>query len=222
MAQKLIKFISTEEFRKILKAEKDNSRKLAYVLGFGSGLRISEIAGLREEICPECSGKLKDIYTIGEFNKKEKKKECINCKKVWSSTECKRSKDVWKIPPIGAEQVNLQTNQIKVFGKGSKERITVINPLFPIREHMLKLLPLGIPRTTLQRRFRLLTEKVLKRKLNFHVLRHGFANHFLNERNPPIPMPMVQGFGGWARLDTVGIYARANPQQAVNKVWEGF
>ena len=219
---KLIKFISTEEFRKILKVEKNKKYMLSYILAFGSGLRISEIAGLREEICPECSGKLKDTFTIGEFNKKGKKKVCIDCKKIWPSIKCKRSKDVWKIPPLEAEQVNLQTNQIKVFGKGQKERITVINPLFPIREHMLKMLPLGIPRTTLQRRFRILTERVLKRKLNFHVLRHGFANHFLNERDPPIPMPMVQGFGGWARLDTVGIYARANPQQAVNKVWEGF
>lgn len=220
---KLIKFISTEEFRKILKAEKNKKYMLAYILAFGSGLRISEIAGLREEICPECRGELKDNFILNEITKKKiKKKECLGCGKFWDSTKCKRSKDVWKINPLEPEQINLQTNQIKVFGKGGKERITVINPVFPIRQHMLKMLPLGIPRTTLQRRFRILALKVLKRKLNFHVLRHGFANHFLNERDPPIPMPMVQGFGGWARLDTVGIYAKANPQQAVNKVWEGF
>jgi len=219
---KLIKFISTEEFRKVLKAEKEKKYMLAYILAFGSGLRISEIVGLREEICPECNGELRDTFFINQFNKKEKKEECLDCKKLWTSTKCKRSKDVWKISPLEPEQVNIQTNQIKVLGKGGKERITVINPLFPIREHMLRMLPLKIPRTTLQRRFRILTSKVLKRKLNFHVLRHGFANHFLNERKPPIPMPMVQGFGGWARLDTVGIYARANPQQAVEKVWEGF
>lgn len=195
---------------------------LAYILAFGSGLRISEIAGLREEICPECNGRLKNTFAVDSFNKKIKKKECVDCKKIWDSIKCKRSKDVWKIKPIEAEQINLKTNQIRVFGKGGKERITVVNPLFPIREHMLKLLPLGIPRTTLQRRFRILTLKVLKRKLNFHILRHGFANHFLNERDPPLPMPMVQGFGGWARLDTVGIYAKANPLAAVNKVWEGF
>ncbi len=119
---KLIKFISTEEFRKILKVEKNKKYMLSYILAFGSGLRISEIAGLREEICPECSGKLKDTFTIGEFNKKGKKKVCIDCKKIWPSIKCKRSKDVWKIPPLEAEQVNLQTNQIKVFGKGEKER----------------------------------------------------------------------------------------------------
>jgi len=97
---------------------------------------------LREEICPECAGKLKDTFSINQFNKKEKKKECIDCEKIWDSIKCKRSKDVWKISPLEPEQVNLQTNQIKVLGKGGKERITVINPLFPIREHMIKMLPL--------------------------------------------------------------------------------
>jgi len=62
--------------------------------------------------------------------------------------------------------------------------------------------------------------RTLGRELNFHTLRHGFANHMLNERG--LSMPMVQGFGGWERLDTVGIYAKANPEQAINKVWEGF
>jgi len=175
--KKLIRFISTEEFRKILKAEKDNSRKLAYVLGFGSGLRISEIVGP----APNSNQSIK---------------------------------------PLEAHQINLQTKQIKVFGKGGKERITVINPMFPIRESMLKLLPLKIERRTLQNRFKNLCKKTLGKPLNFHTLRHGFANHMINERE--MPLPMVQGFGGWARLDTVGIYAVANPVQAINKVWEGF
>jgi len=173
----LIRFISTEEFKKVLRVEKDNRFKLAYVLAFGSGLRISEIVG--------SDGRSKN-----------------------------------DIKPLTQEQVDLQTKQIRVFGKGGKERITVINPMFPIREHMLKLLPLSIPRTTLQRRFRVLCKKVLGRSLNFHTLRHGFANHLINERN--LPMPMVQGFGGWARLDTMGIYAKANPTQAIKEVWKGF
>jgi len=174
---KLIKFISTEDFQKVLAAEKDKSRKLAYVLGFGSGLRISEIVGPAENSNQD-------------------------------------------IKPIEAHQIDLKTNQIKVLGKGGKERITVVNPMFPIKESMLKLLPLKIERRTLQNRFKNLCQKVLGKPLNFHTTRHGFANHMINERN--LPMPMVQGFGGWARLDTVGIYAVANPVQAINKVWEGF
>jgi len=175
--KKLIKFISTDEFRKILKAEKDNARKLAYVLAFGSGLRISEIVGP----APNSNQEIK---------------------------------------PLEAHQVDLNTKQIKVFGKGGKERITVINPMFPIRESMLNMLPLKIERRTLQNRFKNLCKKVLGKPLNFHTLRHGFANHMINERE--MPLPMVQGFGGWARLDTVGIYAVANPVAAINKVWEGF
>lgn len=174
---KLIKFISTEEFRKLLKAEKDNRFKLVYVLAFGSGLRISEIVGPAENSNQE-------------------------------------------IRPIEAHQINLETRQIKVLGKGGKERITVINPLFPIRENMLNLLPFKINRRTLQNRFKKLCNKILGKPLNFHTLRHGFANHMLNERG--LPMPMVQGLGGWARLDTVGIYAKSNPVQAIEKVWEGF
>lgn len=177
MSKKLIKFISTEDFRKVLKAETDNSRKLAYVLAFGSGLRISEIVGPSENSNQD-------------------------------------------IKPLEAHQIDLNTKQIRVLGKGGKERITVINPIFPIRDSMLKLLPLKIERRTLQNRFKNLCKKTLGKPLNFHTLRHGFANHMLNERG--LPMPMVQGFGGWARLDTVGIYAKANPLQAIEKVWEGF
>jgi len=45
MAQKLVRFIEISDFKKVLSAEKDRKFKLAYVLGFGSGLRISEIVG---------------------------------------------------------------------------------------------------------------------------------------------------------------------------------
>lgn len=174
---KLIRFIDTKEFRKILKAEKKNDYKLAYVLAFGSGLRMSEILG--------------------------------------PATNSNQ-----KIKPLTKDKINIEIKQIRVFGKGGKERITVINPLFPIREHMLKLLPLKINRRTMQHHIKNLGIKVLGRPITFHTLRHGFGNHMANERE--IPLPMLQGFGGWARLDTVGIYAKANPTAAVNKVWEGF
>jgi site-specific recombinase XerC len=177
MSKKLVRFISTEEFRKILNKEKDKKYKLAYVLAFGSGLRISEIVGPASNSNQEIKALTKD-------------------------------------------KVDLHSRQIRVLGKGGKERITVINPLFPLKENMLSMLPLQINRRTLQIRFKKLCNKVLGKPLNFHTLRHGFANHMLNERG--LPMPMVQGFGGWARLDTVGIYAKANPEQAINKVWEGF
>jgi len=175
--KRLVGFPTVEEFRAILKAEKRNNYKLAYVLGFGSGLRLSEIVGP----APNSNQDIK---------------------------------------PLMPEQVNLNNKQIKVFGKGGKERITTINPLFPLRESMIKLLPLHIERRTIQKAFGRTTERVLKRKLHFHSLRHGFGNHMVNDRG--LPLPMVQGFLGHSRLDTTGIYTKANPVQAINKVWEGF
>jgi len=52
MAQKLIKYIEIDDFKKVLAAEKDKKFKLAYALAFGSGLRISEIVGYGEKIKP--------------------------------------------------------------------------------------------------------------------------------------------------------------------------
>ena len=172
---KLIRYIELEEFKKVLKAEKDKDFKLAYVLGFGSGLRISEIVGPAKNSNQE-------------------------------------------IKPLSRSQVNLKSRQIKVLGKGGKERIANTSPW--LNESNVKLLPIDINRRTLQIRFKKLTEKVLGRSLNFHTLRHGWANWLINDQE--IPLPMVQALGGWARLDTVGIYAKANPKKAITKVWEKF
>lgn len=46
---KLIEYIKEEEFEKILHAEKKKNFKLAYLLAFGSGLRISEIIGYKRK-----------------------------------------------------------------------------------------------------------------------------------------------------------------------------
>ena len=175
MAQKLIRYIGIEEFKKVLKAEKDRKFKLAYVLGFGSGLRISEIVG-----------------------------------------PAKNSNQ--QIKPLTKEQVNLLTHQIKVFGKGSKERITCTSPW--LNENNINLLPLKINRRTLQDRFKKRCKKTLGKDLNFHTLRHGFANYMANEKN--VPLPLLQQLGGWSRLDTLGVYTKANPVKAVSAAWESF
>jgi integrase/recombinase XerD len=44
---KLVTYIKEEEFSKVLKAEKKREFKLAYLLAYGSGLRISEIIGYK-------------------------------------------------------------------------------------------------------------------------------------------------------------------------------
>lgn len=175
MMARLIKYLDLDEFKKLLKAEKDRRYKLAYVLAFGSGLRISEILGPA----------------------KNSNKE---------------------IKPLTASQVDLGKRQIKIFGKGGKERIATTSPW--LKESHLSMLPLNINRRTCQYHFTQHCRRVLKKELNFHMLRHGWANWMINILN--VPLPVVQTLGGWSRLDTVGIYAKANPVRAVARVWEEF
>lgn len=173
---KLITFLTLEEVQRLLKAEKRKEYRLAIALGFGSGLRISEIIG----------GKRKDATTI---------------------------------PPLTFERVDLKEHQIRIIqGKGRKDRITVTSPW--LNETALKLLPLKMPKRTLQHNFSRLTEKVLGKKCHFHQLRHGFGNYMVNERN--VPLPMVQQMMGHSRVDTTGIYTKANPKQAIATAWEAF
>jgi len=177
MAQKLIKYLTIEEFKKILSKAKDKETKLALSLGFGSGLRISEVVGLKDK------------------------------------------EGGWIVPPLQSDNIDLEKHQVRIVsGKGSKDRISVTSPW--LNETNIKLLPLNIPRRTLQYRIEVLALKHLKKKISFHTLRHGFGNYMVNEKN--VPLPMVQQLMGHSRIDTTGIYTKANPVQATNTAWEAF
>lgn len=176
MPSKLIKYLTVDDFEKIFKTEKKAKYKLVYLLGFFSGLRISEIIG----------------YKI---------------------------KGQWKIKPLMPEQIDLQAHQIKVIGgKGLKDRITVTPK--QLKEEHLKFLPLDIPRRTLQQHFSKLAFRVLGKKMSFHTLRHGFGNYQVNEKN--LPLPMLQSLMGHSRIDTTGVYVKANPKQAIDRAWDNF
>lgn len=177
MATKLIKYLTIEDFEKIFKAEKKRQFKLCYLLGFFSGLRISEIVGL------------------------------------------KKADGTWKIKPLTSAQIDLKAHSIKIIGgKGLKDRVSVV-PKQLTEEH-LKLLPLNIPRRTLQDHFTKLALRVLNKKMSFHTLRHGFGNYQANEKN--LPLPMLQQLMGHARIDTTGVYTKANPVQAINRAFDNF
>jgi len=47
--RKRIVYIDFNEFKKMYSATKDKKLKLAMLLGFGSGLRISEVVGYKRE-----------------------------------------------------------------------------------------------------------------------------------------------------------------------------
>jgi len=82
---------------------------------------------------------------------------------------------------------------------------------------MLNLLPIKIPRRTVQYRFTQLSKKILGKRMSFHTLRHGFGNYQANVLN--VPLPIVQQMMGHSRLDTTGIYTKANPEHAIATSW---
>ena len=217
MAQKLVRYIEMEEFKKILLAEKDKKFKLAYVLGMGSGLRISEVVGLENEISRCCDSELEE--TKKQINEKKRKIWiCSKCKKELELKDIKRGEG-YKINPIKTENIDIEKHQIRILeAKRGKERITVTSPW--LNKTNIELLPLDIPRRTLQGRFERLSKKVLGKKLNFHTLRHGFGNYMVNVNNEPIPI--VQGMLGHSDISTTGIYTKSNPEQAVKTAWEAF
>ncbi len=176
MAQKLIKFLTLEEVKKLIAKAKKPELKMAIALGFGSGLRISEVVGIQK-------------------------------------------KDGQDIPALDKEQVDLETHQIRVIqGKGKKDRVTVTSPW--LNKTNIQKLPLSIPKRTLQDQFSKLCERVLGKKAHFHQLRHGFGNYMVNDKN--VPITQVQALMGHSRVDTTGVYARANPVQAVASAWGAF
>jgi len=124
-----------------------------------------------------------------------------------------------EIPPLTKDRVDLEKHSIRIIqGKGKKDRITVASKW--LNKTNIELLPLKIPRRTLQGRFTNLCKKVLGKKLSFHKLRHGFGNYMSNEKK--VPLPMVQQMMGHSRLSTTGIYTVSNPVNTIKTAWESF
>lgn len=192
MGQKRIDYISFEEYKKIRKACNDLEMRFCIDLGFGSGLRISEIIG----------------YQRIKKRKKDKQTGQIN----WLE-------DKTFIPKLTKEMIDLKSHQIRLEeGKGGKWRSTVTSPI--ITDKMIEMLPIQLPRRTVQYRFQQLCKRVLGKKMSFHTLRHGFGNYQANVLG--VPLPIVQQMMGHSRLDTTGIYTRANPEQAIAASWKAM
>jgi integrase len=187
-----IEFISFEEFQKLHKACKNKELRLAMLLGFGSGLRISEIIG---------------------FQRKFKQRTDKETKKL------KLIPDNSFIPPLTADKVDLEKHQIRIDdAKGGKWRVTITSPA--LKPEHLKLLPIKTPRRTLQNQFKSLAKKVLNKNISFHILRHGFGNHMVNDLK--LPLPMVQQYMGHSSIAVTGIYSKANPEHAINEAWKAM
>ena len=176
--KKLPRIISQEEFEKLFVAvdkvkyvTKRNRKqyKIAMLLGFEAGMRISEIVGWKD-----------------------------------------------KVPAL--TKLNVEEAGIRIIsGKGSKDRI-VPRPK-RLNESIKRMLPLKIKRRALQHFTTRLGREVLNKEISFHTLRAGFATHLINQGRP---LHEVQMLMGHSRMDTTGIYLRANPKDAVEGARDVF
>ena len=181
--RKLPNIIIQEEFEKLhdyvygLEQREKKSKKklqfrkyrLAMLLAFESGLRISEIIGYQSHI-----------------------------------------------PPLSNLCVEASSLRV-VSGKGGKDRI-VPRPK-RMNTNALKLLPIQLHRRTLQHFITTIGQKVLKKHITFHSLRHGFGSHLAGEGRP---LHEIQLLMGHARLDTTGIYLHANTKKAIDGARDVF
>ena len=183
---KRIEYLTPDEFSKLLKANNDKDLEVAMILGFGSGLRISEIIGYKR-------------------------------KYKWKNKQ--RHEDNSEIPKLTSDKIDLEKRQIRIDqAKGGKWRIAPTSPL--LKPKHLTRMPLKLDRRTLQNRFYRLSDKVLRKRISFHILRHGFGNYCVNVLK--LPLPMAQSYMGHSSVAVTGIYAKANPEEAVKKYWEAM
>lgn len=183
MSKKLVKIITKEEFEVLYKykpkrmTKSFSKYKLAMLLGFEAGMRISEIVGLKY----------------------------------------KGSED-WDIKPLTKDKIDFQRGSIFIEGaKGGKDRIVPLPKRF--KEAHLSLLPIDIPRSSLQYHVTKLGKELLNKEIGCHTLRAGFATHLMNNG---VPIHQVQLLMGHSRGDTTLVYARANPQESLNNARKVF
>lgn len=169
---------------------------LAMCLGFGSGMRISEIYGL--------SKKQKYLYT---------KKDNTKIDTIIEST----------IPPLSFDAFEDKFIYLRKRKKGKSGRVPIPVKIFRkagiSKEIIRNLLPLKTTYRGCQNYFTFLCKKVLDKHSTFHQLRHGFITHGLESG---LDIHEVQLFAGHSRIDTTGKYLHANPTKALGKYEEAF
>jgi tyrosine recombinase XerC len=128
-------------------------------------------------------------------------------------------------------QINLDTNEIRVWGKGSKERMVLMGEpaAMALRSYLEAGRPklIGVKRSNAlllnrygqrlpERRVQLILEKYthiagLKKRVHPHMLRHTFATHMLDGG---ADLRVVQELLGHARLSSTQIYTHVTKKQA--------
>lgn len=123
-----------------------------------------------------------------------------------------------RVPILTPDRISLEQHTILIrSGKGKKDRVVPLPK--GVNANALKLLPIKLKRNAIQKYITKLGQIVLKKKITFHSLRHGFGTHLANSGRP---LHEIQFLMGHARLDTTGIYMHANPQRAIEGARDVF
>jgi len=216
MARKNPVPINKEDFDKLIEAAKKDLEKhwrprkkkydnrgfvireyiIAMCLGFGAGMRISEIFGLQKE-----------------QNYKYQKKDGTKIDTILKSN----------IPALTPDKIEEKYIRV-ISGKGKKDRtvplpVKIFRKAGITRKILLDSLPLKVSYRSMQDYISKLSSRVLKKHTTFHQLRHGFITHLLNQGVPP---HQVMIFSGHSKMDTLGIYAHSNPKEALDAYEEVF
>jgi integrase len=170
---------------------------IAMCLGFGSGMRISEIFGLTK--------KQRYIYT---------NKEGVKTDKYILSD----------IPALTYDAFEERFIYLKKRKNGKSGRVLLPNKLFrqaKISHEVLKRkLPLKVSYRSTQLYFTNLCKRALNKHSTFHQLRHGFITHALTKTS--LEIHEVQQLAGHSRMDTTGLYLHSVPDDMADKYEEEF
>ena len=214
MSRKIPETITEEELHTILKAANKKSHKIAYLLAFYQGLRISEIVGLKKQISLCCKA---EVWKIKEKDKNMVYK-CSQCQREITIDQMRRHLTDYQIPKLTMENIDLKENLMMIKGaKGEKDRNIPIAP--EIRKFLNQSsLPIKCGPRSLEIAFKLIGKKILNKEVHFHCLRHSGLTHYHNAKKWPIRF--VQQFAGHADISTTMIYTHVNPQD-LQKIMNG-
>lgn len=160
--------VTESEFTELINVTKQMKHKVAFLLAWGSGMRISEVIKTQKN------------------------------------------------------DIDLEGKQIRINqGKGQKDRIVPTPRGF--KEEHIQYIPFDFKDRSLQKTFRLYTEKSGLRKkkpnVHFHSLRHGFATQCLRKG---IGLRSIQMMLGHSDLSTTAIYLQLAPEEVLNEYQDKF